>query len=123
MAEFTDAVGDLLRVHGADAIHANYWLSGLAGHRLKHELDIPLIMTFHTLERVKAERWGRLRTTVRTRRPRSSRAPTRCWRAVTSKPSSSCASTTRTPRACTSCPWASSTPSSPRAIARRRGAR
>ena len=38
-----------------DVIHANYWLSGLAGHTLKHELDIPLISTFHTLDRVKAE--------------------------------------------------------------------
>jgi D-inositol-3-phosphate glycosyltransferase len=38
-----------------DAIHANYWLSGLAGHTLKHELDVPLVSTFHTLDRVKAE--------------------------------------------------------------------
>jgi D-inositol-3-phosphate glycosyltransferase len=38
-----------------EAIHANYWLSGIAGHRLKHELDVPLISTFHTLDRVKAE--------------------------------------------------------------------
>jgi D-inositol-3-phosphate glycosyltransferase len=38
-----------------EAIHANYWLSGVAGHRLKHELDIPLVSTFHTLDRVKAE--------------------------------------------------------------------
>jgi D-inositol-3-phosphate glycosyltransferase len=37
------------------AIHANYWLSGLAGHALKHALDLPLISTFHTLDRVKAE--------------------------------------------------------------------
>jgi D-inositol-3-phosphate glycosyltransferase len=37
------------------AIHANYWLSGVAGHRLKHELGLPLISTFHTLARVKAE--------------------------------------------------------------------
>ncbi len=36
-----------------DAIHANYWLSGMAGHALKHRLDIPLLSTFHTLERVK----------------------------------------------------------------------
>jgi D-inositol-3-phosphate glycosyltransferase len=57
--EFTDGVrtrmtlgpGDL----SYDAIHANYWLSGLAGHRLKHELDLPLVSTFHTLDRVKAE--------------------------------------------------------------------
>jgi D-inositol-3-phosphate glycosyltransferase len=38
-----------------DAIHANYWLSGVAGHSLKHELGVPLISTFHTLDRVKAE--------------------------------------------------------------------
>ena len=36
-------------------IHANYWLSGVAGHALKHELDLPLVSTFHTLARVKAE--------------------------------------------------------------------
>ena len=58
--EFTDAVGRSL--HGlaaqgrpVDAIHANYWLSGLAGHVLKHELELPLVSTFHTLDRVKAE--------------------------------------------------------------------
>jgi D-inositol-3-phosphate glycosyltransferase len=56
VGEFTDSVAALFRVSGIpDAIHANYWLSGLAGHRLKHELNIPLIMTFHTLERVKAD--------------------------------------------------------------------
>jgi D-inositol-3-phosphate glycosyltransferase len=38
-----------------DALHANYWLSGLAGHQLKHQLDLPLVSTFHTLARVKAE--------------------------------------------------------------------
>ena len=56
VGEFTDTVKTLFRCSGTpDAIHANYWLSGLAGHRLKHELNIPLIMTFHTLERVKAD--------------------------------------------------------------------
>ncbi len=38
-----------------DVILANYWLSGVIGHRMKHELDLPLVATFHTLERVKAE--------------------------------------------------------------------
>jgi D-inositol-3-phosphate glycosyltransferase len=38
-----------------DAIHANYWISGALGHRLKHELDVPLVATFHTLARVKAD--------------------------------------------------------------------
>lgn len=41
--------------HRFDALHANYWLSGLAGHRLKHQLELPLVSTFHTLARVKAE--------------------------------------------------------------------
>jgi D-inositol-3-phosphate glycosyltransferase len=38
-----------------DVFHANYWLSGAVGHRLKHELDRPLAATFHTLARVKAD--------------------------------------------------------------------
>ena len=54
--EFADKVAGALRTEGeVDALHANYWLSGLAGHRLKHELDLPLVSTFHTLARVKAE--------------------------------------------------------------------
>ncbi len=38
-----------------DAVHANYWLSGMAGHIVKHRLNLPLVCTFHTLDRVKAE--------------------------------------------------------------------
>ena len=33
----------------------NYWLSGAVAHRLKHVLDLPLVATFHTLARVKAD--------------------------------------------------------------------
>ncbi len=54
--EFTDWVAlDLERRERVDALHANYWLSGVAGHRLKHELDLPLVSVFHTLARVKAD--------------------------------------------------------------------
>ena len=54
--EFADGVrAHLDRLGDVDALHANYWLSGVAGHRLKHELDLPLVSTFHTLARVKAE--------------------------------------------------------------------
>jgi D-inositol-3-phosphate glycosyltransferase len=54
--EFTDRVLDHLVANGgADVVHANYWLSGVAAHRIKHELDIPFVSTFHTLARVKAE--------------------------------------------------------------------
>ncbi len=37
------------------SVHANYWLSGLSGHVIKHERNLPLVCTFHTLDRVKAE--------------------------------------------------------------------
>jgi D-inositol-3-phosphate glycosyltransferase len=56
VGEFTDAARDVLAASGEhDVLHANYWVSGAIGHRLKHELDLPLVTTFHTLERVKAE--------------------------------------------------------------------
>ena len=54
--EFTAGVREhLLDGPGANVIHGNYWLSGMVGHRLKHDLDLPLVSTFHTLARVKAE--------------------------------------------------------------------
>ena len=36
-----------------EVVHANYWLSGLVGHAIKHEIGIPLVTTFHTLAKVK----------------------------------------------------------------------
>jgi D-inositol-3-phosphate glycosyltransferase len=55
--EFTDAVQAHLEATTGrpDVIHANYWLSGVAGHTLKHRLDVPLVTTFHTLALVKGE--------------------------------------------------------------------
>ncbi|MEO9223932.1 MAG: glycosyltransferase, partial [Acidimicrobiales bacterium] len=53
--DFTNGVLAHLADHPVDAVHANYWLSGVAGHRIKHELGLPLVVTFHTLARVKAE--------------------------------------------------------------------
>jgi D-inositol-3-phosphate glycosyltransferase len=59
--EFTEAVDqkmdELERTNALafDAIHANYWLSGVVGHTLKHRRSLPLVSTFHTLDRVKAE--------------------------------------------------------------------
>ncbi|CAB4857501.1 unannotated protein [freshwater metagenome] len=56
VTEFGDAVIDHLKNGpGADVVHANYWLSGLVAHRVKHELELPFVSTFHTLARVKAE--------------------------------------------------------------------
>lgn len=54
--EFADGVASVLHAEPpVSALHANYWLSGLAAHRLKHQLELPLVCTFHTLARVKAE--------------------------------------------------------------------
>lgn len=53
--EFADGVvADIRRQGRPDIIHANYWLSGVAGHRVKHGAEVPLAVTFHTLARVKA---------------------------------------------------------------------
>ena len=54
--EFTENVrAHIVASGGVDVLHANYWLSGLSAHKLKHELDLPLVTTFHTLARVKAQ--------------------------------------------------------------------
>lgn len=56
IGDFAAGVAKDLDLHGdVDVIHANYWLSAIAGHQLKHERSLPLISTFHTLARVKAE--------------------------------------------------------------------
>lgn len=53
--EFADGVARDLQDRPVDVLHANYWLSAVAAHQLKHRLDLPLVATFHTLARVKAE--------------------------------------------------------------------
>ena len=55
VGDFADAVAADLAGTPVDALHANYWLSAVAAHDLKHRLDLPLVATFHTLARVKAE--------------------------------------------------------------------
>ncbi len=53
---FCAGVMEWFRTNGPpDVIHGNYWLSGVVGHHLKHQLDVPFVSTFHTLARVKAE--------------------------------------------------------------------
>ncbi|MFV0522886.1 MAG: glycosyltransferase [Acidimicrobiales bacterium] len=52
---FTAGVQADLERFEPDVIHANYWLSGVAGQLLKERLGPPLVSTFHTLARVKAE--------------------------------------------------------------------
>ena len=56
--EFASGVQSHVVGSDVDVLHANYWLSAVAGHRIKHELSLPLVSTFHTLARVKAEAGG-----------------------------------------------------------------
>ena len=53
--EYADWVAKDFEDYRPDVIHANYWLSGVAGRILKQRFDLPLLTTFHTLARVKAE--------------------------------------------------------------------
>lgn len=53
--EFADGVrADQLEDPSA-VLHANYWLSAEAGRLIKGTLGVPLVATFHTLARVKAQ--------------------------------------------------------------------
>lgn len=55
LPQFVSAVQDHVERHGIayDILHSHYWLSALAGERLKASLKIPHVVTFHTLARVK----------------------------------------------------------------------
>jgi D-inositol-3-phosphate glycosyltransferase len=44
--------------HPYDLVHSHYWLSGVAGMRLARAWDVPHVMMFHTVERLKVERQG-----------------------------------------------------------------
>jgi D-inositol-3-phosphate glycosyltransferase len=64
-----------------DLVHANYWMSAVAGHSLKHSLELPLVTTFHTLERVKAEA-GQAEPSLAERRAAAEAAAIGCSDAV-----------------------------------------
>lgn len=59
--------------HASEALWSHYWLSGLVGHYLKHELELPFLATFHTLSKVKEQALSSLRGDGS-----QSREP--CWR-------------------------------------------
>ncbi len=52
--EYAEWVAKDMEDFQPDVIHANYWLSGVAGRLLKQRFQLPLLTTFHTLARVKA---------------------------------------------------------------------
>ena len=64
LANHADAFGEQLRRAAVaasrpyDAIHAHYWLSGLAARQVSAALGIPLVQTFHTLAEEKHRTLG-----------------------------------------------------------------
>lgn len=84
--EWTDGVAQVLgrlasQGEPVDLLHGNYWLSAVAGHTLKHSLDLPLVTTFHTLERVKT-RAGEAEPEVAQQRTAGEQAAIGCSDAV-----------------------------------------
>jgi D-inositol-3-phosphate glycosyltransferase len=55
MGEFTDYMLCFFerQPQGYDLMHANFWMSGLVAANIKHALDIPFVITFHALGRVR----------------------------------------------------------------------
>ena len=54
MKAFTRFMINFIRREGRyDLIHANFWMSGLVASAIKHELNIPFVITFHALGRVR----------------------------------------------------------------------
>jgi D-inositol-3-phosphate glycosyltransferase len=54
MKAFSRYMIEFIRREGLyDLIHANFWMSGLVATEIKRELDIPFVITFHALGRVR----------------------------------------------------------------------
>ena len=58
--EFTRALARFAEraPHGYDLVHSHYWLSGVAGMVLARQWDVPHTVMFHTVERLKDQRYG-----------------------------------------------------------------
>lgn len=56
MKSFTHYVLNFIRNHPDhryDLVHANFWMSGMVAAAIQHEFDIPFVITFHALGRVR----------------------------------------------------------------------
>jgi D-inositol-3-phosphate glycosyltransferase len=59
MEDFSAYVCSFCRREGGyDLVHANFFMSGLVALKLKQRLDIPLVVTFHALGRVRRQHQG-----------------------------------------------------------------
>jgi D-inositol-3-phosphate glycosyltransferase len=58
MGEFTSYVTAFCRRHAYDILHANFFMSGLVAAELKRALNIPFVVTFHALGKVRRAHQG-----------------------------------------------------------------
>ncbi|HEX6992662.1 MAG TPA: glycosyltransferase [Gammaproteobacteria bacterium] len=58
MDAFTRFVRRACRRRGYDLLHANFWMSGLTAAEVKLALDIPFVITFHALGRIRRVHQG-----------------------------------------------------------------
>jgi D-inositol-3-phosphate glycosyltransferase len=58
MSEFTEFMLDWCQRESYDLIHANFWMSGLVAAEIKRHLQIPFVITFHALGRVRRQYQG-----------------------------------------------------------------
>ena len=59
MADFTRTIIEYCRDGAYDLIHANFWMSALVAADVKKALDIPFVVTFHALGRVRRQHQGK----------------------------------------------------------------
>jgi D-inositol-3-phosphate glycosyltransferase len=59
MAAFTKYVLNFCQTVEYDLIHANFWMSGLVAAEVKRQLNIPFVITFHALGRVRRFHQGK----------------------------------------------------------------
>jgi D-inositol-3-phosphate glycosyltransferase len=58
MAAFADHLTEMLKFQQPDVVHAHFWMSAWASARAARRLDLPLLVTFHTLGSVKRRYQG-----------------------------------------------------------------
>jgi len=58
MSEFAAALGEQLERDTPDLVHAHFWMSGWAAHRVARSLRLPTAITFHALGTVKQRHLG-----------------------------------------------------------------
>ena len=58
MDDFAASVERIARIRRYDVVHANFWMSAIAGMRLQRTLGTPFVITFHALGKIRRREQG-----------------------------------------------------------------